>query len=112
VSVERRGDDEHIMLLSFSEGSGAGWGLRSYEEAAEELGQKVRKNLEVIEAMYQLEHDYTSERWFQELQKALREAFRHTDSREIRLQIIVKRGTRTKASCNIYIWKSPRKRPA
>ncbi len=75
MSVEPRGDEDHIMVISFSEGSGAGWGLRSYEEAAEELGQKVRKNLEVIEAMYQLEHDYTSERWFQELKKALREAY-------------------------------------
>lgn len=75
LSVEPRGDQERIMILSFCEGSGAGWGLRSYQEAAEELGQKVRKNLEVIEAMYQLESDYTSARWFQELQKALREAY-------------------------------------
>jgi len=75
LSVEPRGDEAHIMVISFSGGSGAGWGLRSYEEAAEELGQKVRKNLEVIEAMYQLERDYTSERWFQELQEALREAY-------------------------------------
>ena len=75
LSVEPRGDQEHIIVISFSGGSGAGWGLRSYEEAAEALGQKVRKNLEVIEAMYQLERDYTSERWFQELQKALREAY-------------------------------------
>ena len=75
LSVEPRGDEAHIMVISFSGGSGAGWGLRSYEEAAEALGQKVRKNLEVIEAMYQLERDYTSERWFQELQKALREAY-------------------------------------
>jgi len=63
------------MVISFSEGSGAGWGLRSYEEGGGELGQKVRKNLEVIETMYQFERDYTSERWFQELQKALREAY-------------------------------------
>jgi hypothetical protein len=63
------------MVISFFEGSGAGWGLRSYQKAAEELEQKVRNNLEVIEAMYQLERDYTSVRMLQELQKALREAY-------------------------------------
>src|SRR4030043_1866547 len=75
MSVEPRGEREHIMVVSFCEGSGAGWGLKSYQEAAEELGQKVRKNLEVIEAIYQLERDYTSARWFQELQEALRKAY-------------------------------------
>ena len=75
LAIEPRGDEGQIMVISFSEGSGAGWGLRSYQEAAEELEQKVRKNLEIIEAMYQLESNYTSERWFQELQKALREAY-------------------------------------
>jgi hypothetical protein len=75
LSIDPRGEEGHIMVISFSEGSGAGWGLRSYQEAAAELEQKVRKNLEVIEAMYQLERDYTSVRWFQELQKALREAY-------------------------------------
>ena len=75
LSVEKGIGGEHIMLLSFSEGSGAGWGLRNFQKAGEDLEQKVRKNLEVIEAMYQLERDYTSVRWFQELQKALREAY-------------------------------------
>ena len=75
LSVEPRRDGEHMLVVSFAEGSGAGWGLRSYQEAAEELGQKIRKNLEVIEAMYQLEQDYASDRWFQELQEAFREAY-------------------------------------
>jgi hypothetical protein len=75
LSVEPRRDGGHILVVSFAQGSGAGWGLRSYQEAAEELGQKIWKNLEVIEAMYQLERDYASDRWFQELQKALHEAY-------------------------------------
>jgi hypothetical protein len=75
LSIEPRGDEGQAMVVSFSEGSGAGWGLRGYQEAGEELEQKVRKNLDVIEAMYQLEQDYTSEKCFRELQKALRAAY-------------------------------------
>jgi len=75
LSVEPYSDDGHIMVVSFFEGSGAGWGLRSYEKAGQELEQKVIKNLGVIEAMNQLGRDYTSEKWFRELQRALREAY-------------------------------------
>ena len=75
LSVEPQGDEAHIMVVAFSEGSGADWGLGRLEKAGEELEQKVIKNLEVIEAVHQLEQDYTSVRWFQELQKALREAY-------------------------------------
>lgn len=75
LSIEPYGEDEHLMVVSFSEGSGADWGLEGFEKAGQALEQKVIKNLEVIEAMNQLEQDYTSVRWFQELQKALREAY-------------------------------------
>ena len=75
LSIEPHGEDEHIMVVSFSEGSGADWGFGGFERAGKELEQKVIKNLEVIEAMNQLEQDYTSEKWFRELQKALREAY-------------------------------------
>jgi hypothetical protein len=75
LTIELGRDQEQIMVLSFSEGSGAGWGLQSYQGAGEEVGEKVRKNLEVIEAIYQLEEDYTSEKCFRDLHKALREAY-------------------------------------
>ena len=75
LSIEPHGDDEHIMVVSFSEGSGADWGFGGFERAGQDLEQKVIRNLRVIEAMNQLEQDYTSDKWFRELQKALREAY-------------------------------------
>ncbi len=75
LSVEPRMNGDHIFVVSFTEGSGAGWGLTSYQEAGYELEEKVTQNLVVIGAMYQLERDYKSERWFLELQEALRDAY-------------------------------------
>ena len=75
LSIEPYGEDEHIMVVSFSEGSGADWGFGGFERAGKDLERKLIKNLKVIEAMNQLEQDYKSEKWFRELQKALREAY-------------------------------------
>ena len=55
--------------------SGAGWGIRGHDQAAEHLRKKVKQNLEVIKAVYELEKDYKSMKNFKALQTALHEAY-------------------------------------
>ena len=75
LTVERGIGEEKLFVIAFSEGSGAGWGIRSYEQAAEHLRKKVKQNLEVIKAVCELEKDYRSTKHFKALQIALREAY-------------------------------------
>jgi hypothetical protein len=75
LSIERGIGEENVFVIAFSEGSGAGWGIRSHEQAAEHLRKKVRENLGVIKAVYDLEKDYKSSKNFKALQTALREAY-------------------------------------
>jgi hypothetical protein len=75
LSIELHGEDEHIMVVAFSEGSGADWGFGGFERAGKDLERKLIRNLKVIEAMNRLEQDYKSAKWFRKLQKALREAY-------------------------------------
>jgi hypothetical protein len=75
LTIEPRMDNSQIMVVSFREGEGAGWGLRDFQTAGAVLEQKVVKNLEVIRTLYRLERDYTNEKRFLDLQKALREAY-------------------------------------
>lgn len=75
LSAESGDEERKILVVSFREGEGAGWGLRNFEEAGRILEQKVIKNLEIIRALYRLERDYASEQRFRDLQTALREAY-------------------------------------
>ncbi len=75
LSIERGIGGENVFVIAFSEGSGAGWGIRSHDQAAEHLRKKVKQNLEVIKAVYELEKDYKSTKHFKALQTALREAY-------------------------------------
>lgn len=75
LSIESGPEREKIFVIGFTEGSGAGWGIRSHQQASEHLREKVKQNLEVIKAMYDLEKDYKSSKNFKALQAALREAY-------------------------------------
>jgi hypothetical protein len=75
LTMERGIEGETIFVLVFDEGSGAGWGPRSYGQVVEHLKQKIERNVEVIEAVYELERDYKSAKSFNALKKALRRAY-------------------------------------
>lgn len=75
LSIGRGIGGERVFVIAFSEGSGAGWGIRSHDQASEHLRKKVKQNLEIIKAVYDLEKDFKSTRNFKTLQTALREAY-------------------------------------
>jgi len=75
LSIESGPEREKILVIGFTEGSGAGWGIRSHQQASEHLREKVKQNLEVINAVCELEKDYKNTKNFKALQKALREAY-------------------------------------
>jgi hypothetical protein len=75
LSVERGIGEENVFVIDFSEGSGAGWGIRNHEQAAKHLREKVKQNVAVIDAVYELEKDYKSTKNFKALHKVLREAY-------------------------------------
>jgi len=75
LSIESGPEREKIFVIAFSEGSGAGWGIRSYGQAAKHLKKKVKQNLEVINAVCELEKGYKSTKNFKALQIALLEAY-------------------------------------
>jgi len=74
LSIERGIGEENVLVIAFSEGSDAGWGIRSYEQAAEHLRKKMKQNLEIINTVCELEKDYESSKNFKVLQAALPEA--------------------------------------
>lgn len=64
-----------LFSVAFTKGSGAGWGIRTYNEAGKHMYAEVKKNLKVIKAVYNLEQDYGNTKKFNELHRALVEAY-------------------------------------
>lgn len=67
--------EEGYFCISFSRGSGSGWGLRDYDTASNKIRDEIRLNIKVIRAVYNLEKYYKSTKAFNELEAALVEAF-------------------------------------
>ena len=75
LSVDSRHDREEIWAVAFSEGSGAGWGIRSHHDAAQHVYKKIKHTLAVIRAADVLSNDHQNTTAFRVLQTALREAY-------------------------------------
>ena len=71
LSCNASSDGTGIYIVSFSRGSGAGWGVNSYGEAADKIIDEIRQNITIIKAMYDLETDFKSTKKFNALEKAL-----------------------------------------
>ena len=72
LSHEEDIDGEGIFILKFSKGTGAGGGLLSYANVAEdEVFNEVQKNLNVIYALNTLEVDFNRDESFVDLYEAL-----------------------------------------
>lgn len=66
---------EQTFDIEFTGGAGAGWGLHSPETAKDKLFTTTQNNLAIINAMYDLEKDYTSTARFNALCKAILNAY-------------------------------------
>ncbi|MEE9215582.1 MAG: hypothetical protein V3U54_12580 [Thermodesulfobacteriota bacterium] len=75
LSYNEASGDKSIFSVSFTKGSGAGWGLKTYDEAGEHVFKEVKKNMNVIEAVYDLEKDFENMSKFNSLHRALLEAY-------------------------------------
>jgi len=62
---------EGVFSLAFAKGSGAGWGLHSYDEATNTIYEDIKGNIELIGAIYDLEKDYKSAKAFNRLERSL-----------------------------------------
>jgi len=71
LSYEKLLSGKGIFSLAFKKGSGAGWGLRNHNEAASIIREEIQSNIEVIQAVYELERDYQNTEAFNELEKVL-----------------------------------------
>ncbi len=75
LSFSRSVEGEGSFCLSFSRGSGAGFGLHGYDTASVKIRDEIRLNIEVIRALYNLEKDYRNTKAFNELEISLVDAF-------------------------------------
>lgn len=75
LSYERSLTEKGIFSLAFRKGSGAGWGLHSYDEAKNRIGEEIKSNIEVIKAVYDLEKNYKSTKAFNQLERILVRVF-------------------------------------
>jgi len=53
-----------LFCLSFTKGSGAGWGLTSYEEAAQLIRDEIKGIIDVIKTLYNLENYFQNQKAF------------------------------------------------
>ena len=60
-----------MYVVSFSRGTGAGWGINSYNDAAGKIIDEIRQNIDIIHAMCDLEMDFKSTKKFNVLEDAL-----------------------------------------
>ena len=71
LSYNASPDGTGIYVVSFSRGSGAGWGINSHNDAAGKIIDEIRQNIKIIHAIYDLEMDFKSTKKFNVLEKAL-----------------------------------------
>jgi len=71
LSYNTSPDGTGIYVVSFSRGSGAGWGINSYTDAAGKIIDEIRQNIKIIHAIYDLERDFKNTKKFNTLEKAL-----------------------------------------
>lgn len=71
LSYNASPDGTGIYVVSFSRGSGAGWGISSHNDAAGKIIDEIRQNIDIIHAMYDLEMDFKSTKKFNVLEEAL-----------------------------------------
>ena len=71
LSYENSSDNREIFFVSFSKGTGAGWGLHSYEEAANRICEGIKQNIIIAKTIYDLEKDYKNTLIFNKLERFL-----------------------------------------
>lgn len=71
LSYNASPDGTGIYIVSFSRGTGAGWGINSYGEAADKIIDEIRQNINIIKAIYDLEMDFKSTKRFNVVEEAL-----------------------------------------
>ena len=64
-----------IFCVAFTKGNGAGWGLHTYEDAANRIREGIELNIDVIRAIYNLENNFKSTKEFNKLEHTLIRAF-------------------------------------
>ena len=67
--------NEETFDITFTGGHGAGWGLHSSEQAKDNLFTITERNLAIINAMCDLETDYSNTRYFNVLHNAVLNAY-------------------------------------
>jgi len=75
LTYNHRPHSDSVYVVSFTKGSGAGWGLGTHDEAREHIFAETRKNIKVIQAVYELEKDYKSTTAFNTLRRAIIDAY-------------------------------------
>jgi hypothetical protein len=78
LSFQGNPSSNAIFIVSFTQGEGAGWGLRSTDDAEEHLYNVTKKNIDVINNVYELEKDYSNTRLFNQFHKSIIEAYETT----------------------------------
>jgi hypothetical protein len=71
LSYESSSDNKGILCIAFSKGAGAGWGLHSYEEAANRICEAIKQNIMIAKTLYTLEEDYSNTLIFNKLERSL-----------------------------------------
>lgn len=75
LSFESSSNNKDIFCVAFSKGAGAGWGLHSYEEAANRICEAINQNIIIAKTLYSLEEDYKSTLIFNKLARSLEQAY-------------------------------------
>lgn len=75
LSFEFSYKKQESWIVEFHSGSGAGWGITSYQQFSDHVRKEILKALKLIEATYRLEEDYSNIMAFIMLRNVLRETY-------------------------------------